>query len=85
MKTTFYLHIEPRFTTAGKLKEIRPSRVTRRYPSPSTSGEYVVKLTMTIPDEVFEPPEIDIQVRAVKVDKVDVKTEKPAAVSRSKR
>ncbi len=82
MRTTCYLVLEPTFTQAGKLRNVKVARTTARYPRAQSPGTYVVKLNLSVPDEVFEPPVVDVQVRTAKVDEAKVKTEKPAAVSK---
>lgn len=67
--STFYVQLEPRwrswvdYTTKKRpLEKVVATRVSQTKPTKPVAGSITVKLSITIPDSVFEPfePQVDI-------------------------
>lgn len=62
MKTTFYVQLEPVFSSYVRsldgerpLREVRATRITQKKPTKPLSGTVTIKLTVDIPDQAFYP------------------------------
>lgn len=62
-KLTCHLLIEPEFNYSGQVAKIRATRVTSRFPAGEAApGSVVVPIRLTIPDEAFVAPVLEVVV-----------------------
>lgn len=88
MKTSFYVQLEPVFSSYVRssdgehpLREVRATRITQKRPTKPMSGSVTIKLTIDIPEEAFYPlrPEATVTIPAdlTAVTPIEVEAEQP--------
>jgi len=84
LKATFYVQLEPRFrnwknydTGRFPLERVAATRISQTKPTKPLSGSITVKLSIEIPESVFEPfePEVEISIPEPAGDLIQVTVE----------
>lgn len=84
MKATFYVQLEPRFrnwkdysTGRFPLERVAATRISQTKPTKPLSGSITVKLSIDIPESVFEPfePAVEIAIPEPAEDMIQVNVE----------
>ena len=75
MKATFYVQFEATHNTRGDVVAVKATRLTQGRPYDPAGGAALAKLTVDVPEHVFQPLEVDGALQAEHVEVIPVRPE----------